>query len=70
MPITIQVDLTIREDMVPEFLRIINDDKQTALETEGEPDGICAEHMRQVSHYCVIDAVRCQQLLVRLIRVV
>lgn len=38
---------------------------ESALETEGEPDAICAEHMRQVSHYCVIDAVRCQQLLVR-----
>lgn len=24
-----------------------------------------AEHMRHVSHYCIIDAVRCQQLLVR-----
>ena len=35
MTITIQVDLTIRSDMVPEFLRIINDDKKTALEAEG-----------------------------------
>jgi DNA polymerase elongation subunit (family B) len=24
-----------------------------------------AEHMRQVGHYCIIDALRCQQLLVR-----
>ena len=37
MTITIQVDLTIRSDMVPEFLRIINDDKKTALDAE---DGI------------------------------
>ncbi len=35
MTITIQVDLTIRSDMVPEFLRIINDDKKTALDAEG-----------------------------------
>jgi DNA polymerase elongation subunit (family B) len=38
---------------------------EAALETEGDPDEGCAEHMRQVGHYCVIDAVRCQQLLVR-----
>ena len=38
---------------------------EAALETEGEPDKDCAEHMRQVSHYCVVDALRCQQLLVR-----
>jgi len=38
---------------------------EAALETEGEPDPECAEHMRHVAHYCVIDALRCQQLLVR-----
>ena len=35
MTITIQVDITIRSDMVSEFIKIINDDKQTALEAEG-----------------------------------
>ena len=34
MTITIQVDLTIRSDMVSEFLEIIHADKKTALETE------------------------------------
>jgi len=38
---------------------------EAALETEGEPDAVSAERMRQVAHYCVVDAVRCQQLLVR-----
>jgi hypothetical protein len=38
---------------------------EAALETEGEPDEGSAEHMRQVGHYCVVDALRCQQLLVR-----
>jgi DNA polymerase elongation subunit (family B) len=38
---------------------------EAARETEGEPDAECAEHMRQVAHYCVVDALRCQQLLVR-----
>ena len=34
MTITVQVDLTIRSDMVSEFLEIIYADKKTALETE------------------------------------
>jgi DNA polymerase elongation subunit (family B) len=38
---------------------------ETALKTEGKLDKDCAEHMRQVCHYCVVDALRCQQLLVR-----
>lgn len=38
---------------------------EEALETEGEPDPGAAERMRHVAHYCVIDALRCQQLLVR-----
>lgn len=33
MPITIQVDLTIRPDMVPDFLEIIHTDKKTSLES-------------------------------------
>ena len=33
MPITIQVDLTIRSDKVDDFLEIINNDKKTALES-------------------------------------
>ena len=38
---------------------------EAALESEGEPDPTTAEEMRHVAHYCVIDAFRCQQLLVR-----
>lgn len=38
---------------------------EEALETEGEPNPGTAEHMRHVAHYCVIDALRCQQLLAR-----
>jgi len=34
MPITIQVNITIRSDKVDEFLEIMNHDKQTALECE------------------------------------
>lgn len=30
-----------------------------------ESNATTAEHMRHVAHYCVIDALRCQQLLVR-----
>jgi DNA polymerase elongation subunit (family B) len=38
---------------------------EDALETEGEPDARSAENMRHILHYCAIDALRCQQLLVR-----
>ena len=31
----------------------------------GAPDPAAAEHMRHVAHYCVIDALSCQRLLVR-----
>ena len=33
--------------------------------TGAESAATCAEHMRRVGHYCVVDALRCQQLLVR-----
>ncbi len=38
---------------------------EEALETEGEPDARAAEQMRHVAHYCIIDSISCQRLVVR-----
>jgi DNA polymerase elongation subunit (family B) len=49
--------LTARETLAAHVSAIPSEEAAAAAQA--------AEHMRQVGHYCIIDALRCQQLLVR-----